>query len=157
VIFLEPKRRYWLKEDLELPVTAPPIGEASCVARDDRDGDRVRTDGDHRAGSRHPRRRRERLDLEVVDVRTLSPVDMDTLVASASKTGRALVVHEAVRFVGYGAEIAAELSERAFGYLAPQCSESPASTSRIVGKRSSVTSCRTPTASSTPWRELLEY
>ena len=57
-------------------------------------------------------------DLEVVDVRTLSPVDMDTLVASATKTGRALVVHEAARFVGYGAEIAAELSERAFGYLA---------------------------------------
>ena len=51
-------------------------------------------------------------------MRTLSPVDMDTLVASATKTGRVVVVHEAARFVGYGAEIAAELNERAFGYLA---------------------------------------
>jgi pyruvate dehydrogenase E1 component beta subunit len=57
-------------------------------------------------------------ELEVVDVRTLSPLDMDTLVVSATKTGRAIVVHEAARFVGFGAEIAAELNERAFGYLA---------------------------------------
>ena len=57
-------------------------------------------------------------DIEVIDVRTLSPLDMDTLVASATKTARVLVVHEAARFAGYGAEIAAELTERAFGYLA---------------------------------------
>jgi pyruvate dehydrogenase E1 component beta subunit len=58
------------------------------------------------------------LDLEVVDVRTLSPLDVETLVTSAAKTGRVVVVHEAARFAGFGAEIAAELNERAFGYLA---------------------------------------
>ena len=57
-------------------------------------------------------------DLEVVDVRTLSPLDVETLVESVSKTGHAIVVHEAPRLGGYGAEIAAELTERAFGYLA---------------------------------------
>jgi 2-oxoisovalerate dehydrogenase E1 component beta subunit len=119
VIFLEPKRRYWLKEDLDLPVTAPPIGEA-IVRREGTTatviayGPMVTTamEAATRAAGESG------WDLEVVDVRTLSPVDMDTLVASATKTGRALVVHEAARFAGYGAEIAAELSERAFGYLA---------------------------------------
>ncbi|HYL72207.1 MAG TPA: transketolase C-terminal domain-containing protein, partial [Candidatus Dormibacteraeota bacterium] len=57
-------------------------------------------------------------DLEVVDVRSLSPLDVDTLATSVSKTGRAVVIHEAARFAGYGAEIAAALSERAFGHLA---------------------------------------
>jgi 2-oxoisovalerate dehydrogenase E1 component beta subunit len=119
VIFLEPKRRYWLKEDLDLPVTAPPIGEA-IVRRTGTSatviayGPMVTTalEAATRAADESG------WDLEVVDVRTLSPVDMDTIVASATKTGRALVVHEAARFAGYGAEIAAELSERAFGYLA---------------------------------------
>jgi pyruvate dehydrogenase E1 component beta subunit len=119
VIFLEPKRRYWLKEDLDLPVTAPPIGEAivrraGTTATVIAYGPMVTTamEAATRAAVESG------WDLEVVDVRTLSPLDMDTLVASATKTGRALVVHEAARFVGYGAEIAAELSERAFGYLA---------------------------------------
>ncbi len=119
VIFLEPKRRYWLKEDLDLPVTAPPIGEA-IVRREGTTatviayGPMVTTalEAAARAAGESG------WDLEVVDVRTLSPVDMDTLVTSATKTERALVVHEAARFAGYGAEIAAELSERAFGYLA---------------------------------------
>jgi 2-oxoisovalerate dehydrogenase E1 component beta subunit len=119
VIFLEPKRRYWLKEDLDLPVTAPPIGEAivrraGTTATVIAYGPMVSTamEAATRAAEESG------WELEVVDLRTLSPVDMDTLAASATKTGRALVVHEAARFVGYGAEIAAELSERAFGYLA---------------------------------------
>ena len=119
VIFLEPKRRYWLKEDLDLPVTAPPIGEAvvrraGATATVIAYGPMVTTAME--AASRAAEE--SGWDLEVVDVRTLSPLDIDTLVASATKTGRALVVHEASRFAGFGAEIAAEVSERAFGYLA---------------------------------------
>jgi len=118
VIFLEPKRRYWLKADLELPVTAPPIGQAivrrtGTTATVIAYGPMVTT-----ALEAATRAEESGWDLEVVDVRTLSPLDIDTLVTSASKTGRALVVHEAARFAGYGAEIAAEVSERAFGYLA---------------------------------------
>ena len=54
---------------------------------------------------------------EVVDVRTLAPLDMDTLTASAKKTGRVLIVHAACRTGGLGAEIAAQLSGSAAAYL----------------------------------------
>jgi pyruvate dehydrogenase E1 component beta subunit len=54
------------------------------------------------------------IELEVIDPRTLVPLDMETIVASVEKTGRALVVHEAVRTAGPGAEIAARIQEAAF-------------------------------------------
>ena len=57
------------------------------------------------------------ISVEVVDPRTLSPLDLDTIIASVQKTGRAVVAHEAVRVCGVGAEIAAEISERAFDSL----------------------------------------
>jgi pyruvate dehydrogenase E1 component beta subunit len=118
VVFLEPKRRYWMKEDVELPVTAEPIGRAlvrrvGTTATLIAYGPMVTT-----ALEAAEAAVADGWDLEVVDVRTLSPLDMDTLAASVSKTGRAIVVHEAARFGGYGAEIAAELAERVFGYLA---------------------------------------
>jgi pyruvate/2-oxoglutarate/acetoin dehydrogenase E1 component len=52
-----------------------------------------------------------------VDLRTLAPLDIGTVVDSATRTGRVLIVHEAVRFCGLGAEIAAQLGELAFGAL----------------------------------------
>nr|WP_284291266.1 transketolase C-terminal domain-containing protein [Angustibacter aerolatus] len=52
--------------------------------------------------------------LEVVDLRSLSPLDVDTLAASVEKTGHLVVVHEATTFLGMGAEIAARISERCF-------------------------------------------
>ena len=57
------------------------------------------------------------IDVEVIDPRTLQPLDTATIVASARKTNRVMVVHEAVRFGGIGAEIAAQISEEAFDYL----------------------------------------
>ena len=57
------------------------------------------------------------IDAEVIDPRTLQPFDTDTAVASVKKTHRAMIVHEAVRFGGLGAEIAAQLQELAFDYL----------------------------------------
>lgn len=56
----------------------------------------------------------EGLELEVIDPRTLVPLDIDTIVASVERTARAMVVHEAVRTGGAGAEIAAQIGERAF-------------------------------------------
>jgi 2-oxoisovalerate dehydrogenase E1 component beta subunit len=61
--------------------------------------------------------REDGVEAEVVDLRTLRPLDMETILASVAKTGKALVVHEANRFGGFGAEIAAEISERAFEQL----------------------------------------
>ena len=55
--------------------------------------------------------------VEVVDPRTLSPLDSETILASVKKTGRAVVAHEAVTFCGFGAEIAAQIAEEAFDYL----------------------------------------
>ncbi len=59
----------------------------------------------------------EGIDCEVVDLRTLRPLDRETLLASVRKTGKCLVVYEDNRFGGYGAEIAAIVAEEAFDYL----------------------------------------
>jgi pyruvate/2-oxoglutarate/acetoin dehydrogenase E1 component len=56
-------------------------------------------------------------DIEVLDLRTLQPLDEDAVLASARKTGKVLVAHEATRSCGVGAEIAALISERAFEHL----------------------------------------
>jgi pyruvate dehydrogenase E1 component beta subunit len=118
VIFLEPKRRYWMKQEVDLPVTTEPLDRA-VVRREGSTatlisyGPMVETAlAAAEAGSE------EGWDLEVVDVRSLSPIDMSTLEKSVTRTGRAVVIHEAPRFAGFGAEIAAELQERVFGYLA---------------------------------------
>ena len=57
------------------------------------------------------------LDAEVVDVRSMMPLDIDTIAASVSKTGRCLIVHEATRFGGFGAELSASIQERCFWHL----------------------------------------
>jgi pyruvate dehydrogenase E1 component beta subunit len=59
----------------------------------------------------------EGISVEVVDLRSLVPLDVETIVASVEKTGRAVVSHLAVEFAGPGAEIAALISERLFGRL----------------------------------------
>jgi pyruvate dehydrogenase E1 component beta subunit len=55
--------------------------------------------------------------IEVVDLRTLSPLDMDTITTSVRKTGRCVVAHEAPVFAGLGAEIAARVTEQCFYHL----------------------------------------
>ncbi len=61
--------------------------------------------------------REDGIEAEVVDVRTLRPLDTATVLASVERTGKALVVHEANRFGGYGAEIAATIAEQGFEHL----------------------------------------
>ena len=60
---------------------------------------------------------KEGISVEVVDVRTLVPLDVETIVNSVKKTSRAVVLHEAATRMGYGAEIAATIQEEAFWYL----------------------------------------
>jgi pyruvate dehydrogenase E1 component beta subunit len=57
------------------------------------------------------------LSAEVVDLRSLVPLDVDTILASAARTGHVVVLHEAVRFGGFGAEVAAIVAEAAFADL----------------------------------------
>jgi 2-oxoisovalerate dehydrogenase E1 component beta subunit len=60
---------------------------------------------------------KEGIEAEVVDLRTLAPLDKDTILKSVAKTNRALIVYEDNRFVGYGAEVAATIAEEAFSDL----------------------------------------
>ena len=57
------------------------------------------------------------LEVEVIDARSISPFDTETVVNSIRKTHRALIVHEAVKFGGFGGEITAQIQEEAFDYL----------------------------------------
>jgi len=114
VIFFEPKRRYWLKEEAQLPVTTEPIGRAVVRRRGATAslfayGPMVRTCLDAAQAAEE-----EDWDLEVVDLRSLNPFDTETVVDSVARTGHAVVVHEASVFGGFGAEVAARVSERAF-------------------------------------------
>ncbi|MPZ86902.1 MAG: alpha-ketoacid dehydrogenase subunit beta [Nitriliruptorales bacterium] len=114
VIFFEPKRRYWLKEDADLPARTEPIGTAvvrrpGTTATLFAYGPMVHTCLDAAQAAEG-----EGWDLEVVDLRSLNPLDGATIVDSVQRTGRAIVVHEAQVFAGFGAEVAALVSERAF-------------------------------------------
>ena len=60
---------------------------------------------------------KEGIEVEVVDVRTISPLDRDTIIDSVKKTGKAIVVYEDNRSGGWGAEISASIAEAAFAYL----------------------------------------
>ena len=81
---------------------------------DGADHPRLRHDGPRRA-----RRRVEEkgVDAEIIDLRTLVPLDIETIEKSVKKTGRCLVVHEATRTSGFGAELAALVQERCFYHL----------------------------------------
>jgi pyruvate dehydrogenase E1 component beta subunit len=57
------------------------------------------------------------ISVEIVDPRTVQPLDIDTIITSVKKTNRVLVVHEAVEFGGIGAEISSQIQESAFDYL----------------------------------------
>ena len=57
------------------------------------------------------------IDAEIIDLRTLVPLDLDTIVESVSKTGRCVIVHEATRTSGFGAELSATVQERCFYHL----------------------------------------
>ena len=59
----------------------------------------------------------EGVDAEVIDPRTLRPLDIDTIIASVKKTGKLVIAHEAMKTCGVGAEIAALVQERAFDHL----------------------------------------
>jgi 2-oxoisovalerate dehydrogenase E1 component beta subunit len=111
VIFLEPKRRYWTRDVVDTDVPAAPIGEAA-VRRTGTDvtvityGSLVATAlkaAELAAAS-----------LEVIDLRSLNPLDFDTIAASVRKTGRAVVMHEGPRTLGFGAELAARIQEELF-------------------------------------------
>ena len=114
VIFCEPKSRYWEKGEVDLD--NPPRGLFDAeVRREGSDvtvvayGSMVKTAlraAEAAAG--------EGVSVEVIDARSLSPLDLDPMIASVEKTGRLVVVQEATKSASVGSEIVAELTERCF-------------------------------------------
>src|SRR5512133_1310795 len=107
VIFLEPKRRYWAKQEVELPVTTEPIGKAAVL----------RQGSDLTLVAYGPMVKVAMDAAEAAQEEGVGSLDEETLVASAAKTGRMVVVHEAPQFLGMGAEVAARVTEAAFFHL----------------------------------------
>ncbi|GAA4846703.1 alpha-ketoacid dehydrogenase subunit beta [Luteimicrobium xylanilyticum] len=121
VLFLEPKGRYWEKGDVDLDA---PVGvgaaartlDHAAVVRPGTDvtvvayGPTVHT----ALAAAKTAADEDGTSIEVVDLRSVSPIDVPTVVASVKKTGRCVVVHEAPTFHGVGAEIAARVTEECF-------------------------------------------
>jgi 2-oxoisovalerate dehydrogenase E1 component beta subunit len=118
VLFLEPKRRYWTSGEVDTTARTEPIGRA--VVRRAGSTVTVVTYGGLVGTALEAARVAEEAhgwQLEVIDLRTLSPLDFDTVAASVLRTGRCIVVHEAARTLGMGAEIAARVQEELFWNL----------------------------------------
>ena len=114
VIFFEPKRRYWLKGEVDTSAPASDPWTAQVL--------RSGTDATIAAyGPLVPvalaaanAAAEDGRSVEVVDLRSISPIDFDTLTESVRRTGRLIIAHEAPTFGGIGGEIAARITERAF-------------------------------------------
>ncbi|WP_309080244.1 alpha-ketoacid dehydrogenase subunit beta [Zhihengliuella sp.] len=119
VVYFEPKRRYHEKAEVDLgaDLSAMPLG-AARVASPGTDvtliayGPLVKTALDAAQAAAD-----EDVSVEVIDLRSLSPIDFGPVEASVRKTGRAVITHEAGQFAGLGAEIAASITERCFYHL----------------------------------------
>ncbi|KPH99258.1 MULTISPECIES: alpha-ketoacid dehydrogenase subunit beta [unclassified Streptomyces] len=117
VIFFEPKRRYWDKGEVDTDAIPDSLHTAR-VAREGSDitlaayGPMVKVCLEAAAAAAE-----EGKSVEVVDLRSMSPIDFDGLQVSVEKTRRLVVVHEAPVFLGTGAEIAARITERCFYHL----------------------------------------
>ncbi|HUG50113.1 MAG TPA: alpha-ketoacid dehydrogenase subunit beta [Terrimesophilobacter sp.] len=119
VLFFEPKRRYWAKGEVSEEIDADTVSmESARVVVPGTDvtlvayGPLVTTARDAALAAED-----DGVSIEVIDLRSLSPVDFRTVAASVRKTGRLVISHEAQQFGGLGAEIAASITERCFNYL----------------------------------------
>jgi 2-oxoisovalerate dehydrogenase E1 component beta subunit len=120
VIFFEPKRRYWDKAEVDLPgalAAAPPMDRARVVASGTdvtvlAYGPMVRTCLESAAAAAQDGR-----SVEVINLRSLAPLDTETIFASVRRTGRCVIVHEAAVTGGLGAEIAAQVTQECFYHL----------------------------------------
>lgn len=117
VLYLEHKALYNRKGPVPEGEVLTPLGQAEVV----RSGEEVTLISYsltlHKALEAAERLAAEGISVEVVDLKTLYPLDWDTVLASVAKTGRAVVAHEAWRFLGLGAEIASALQEKLWGTL----------------------------------------
>jgi 2-oxoisovalerate dehydrogenase E1 component beta subunit len=114
VMLFEPKRRYWEKADVDVTTTPDPLWSARVVRPGEHAtliayGPMVKTCLDAASAAQDDGR-----SLEVLDLRSLSPIDWPVVLESVRRTRRAVVVHEAPSYVGLGAELAARLQEELY-------------------------------------------
>jgi len=117
VLFVENKMLYGLKGEVPEDSYAIPLGKGEVK----RAGDDITivaiSSMVRKALEAADELEREGINLEVIDPRTISPLDKEIILDSVKKTGRVLIVHEAVKNYGFGAEVAAVIAEEAFDYL----------------------------------------
>jgi pyruvate dehydrogenase E1 component beta subunit len=117
IIFFEHRLLYPVKGDVPEEIEPIPLGKARTI----REGTDVTVIAIgplvHRALEAAKQAEEEGISVEIVDPRTLQPLDEDALVASVKKTNRAVVAHEAVTRMGFGAEVTSVLQYKAFDYL----------------------------------------
>jgi pyruvate/2-oxoglutarate/acetoin dehydrogenase E1 component len=117
VIFFEHRLLYPLKEEVPDELEGIPLGKARVV----KEGTDVTVIAIgplvHRSVAAAKEAEKDGISVEIVDPRTLQPLDEETLVESVKKTNRAVVAHEAVTRMGFGAEVTAILQEQAFDWL----------------------------------------
>src|SRR5947208_1047159 len=117
VVFFEHRTLYGIKEDVPEELEPIPIGKAR-VHREGEDVTVIATGRlVHEALAAAKQAEENGISVEVVDPRTLQPLDEEALIASVKKTNRCVVAHEAVTRMGWGAEVAALVQEQAFDYL----------------------------------------
>jgi len=117
VVFIEHKFLYGVEGDVPEESYTIPLGKAD-VKKEGKDVTIIATMAMvHRALEAAADLEKDGISAEVVDPRTLQPIDSETIINSIKKTHRAVIVHEAVKFAGPGAEIAAMIAEEAFDYL----------------------------------------
>jgi 2-oxoisovalerate dehydrogenase E1 component beta subunit len=118
VVFLEPKRVYrLLKQNVVDSGEALPL-DVCFTLREGTDITLVTWGAMvHEVSQAAEQLDKEGISAEVIDVATVKPIDMDTILASVEKTGRCIIIHEAARTCGVGAEIAAQLAEKGLMFL----------------------------------------
>lgn len=118
VVYLEPKRLYRLRrEEVADGLYRTPIGKAR-IAREGKDVTIVAYGGMLPVALDAAEKvTKHKVEAEVIDLRTILPFDIETILESVEKTGRLVIVHEAPRLFGVGAEIAAQVSERSLLHL----------------------------------------
>ncbi|MCU1432237.1 MAG: alpha-ketoacid dehydrogenase subunit beta [Actinotalea sp.] len=119
VLFFEPKRRYWVKGEVSdvIDEATPPMDAAHVVVAGSdvtlvTYGPLVMTARDAALAAQD-----DGISVEVIDLRSLSPIDFATVEASVRKTGRLVITHEAQQHGGLGAEVVASITERCFFHL----------------------------------------
>ena len=113
VIFMEPKKLYRsIKEDVPEEEYTIPIGKAK-ILQEGNDISIISYGTMMRVVKQAVEKLAGKYSVEMIDVRTLSPLDTDTIINSAKKTGRVIIVHEAPKTLGVGAEISALINEKA--------------------------------------------